>query len=371
MTRKPIAILWALLAAASSEVSAALPADTALAANEAPNESELEFWRSAQRIDTPAAYRAYLDAFPNGLFASLARMKAAGGAGAAAPMPPVTANAARPAANLRYFSEPLADSGAIQLKLGDRLAGPGLLTLGAIGARKQLVIPAGEWVLLAAADTASIQSPTIATLRPVRASMTTLVFGKFSGDQLATLLRMTTNTQIAKAGTWTDLESCDPVAGAVVLEHKRTTGKFREECRAVRVEEYPLDAAGAAADEAKRNIVRLGARIGDAGVVSSLTLAEPKRGYLGITRIDWPGAVLGAAAERASAWRGAALEGSAERQAYLKRLSEWSRAYRELASEGYERNFEGADIVANAPARPNAELVPISAIDPSGSIAPK
>lgn len=376
MMRRQIATLLAVLAVMTDGAAAAPAPDTTLAANEASSESEVEFWRSAQRIDTPAAYRAYLDAFPNGVFASLARMKAAGSAGAtapatsAAPAPAGVPNAARPAANLRYFSEALADSGAIELRLGDRLIGPGWLTVGSIGAKKQLIIPAGEWVLLAASDTKSTQPPMIAVApRPVRVGMTTVVFGKFSGDQLATLLRVTTNIQVAKVGAWSDLEGCDPPAGAIVLEHARTPGTFRDECKALRVEDSPLQAEFTTAEEAKRNLGRLGARVGGAGLVTSLSFAEQKRGYLGITRIDWPATVLGASADKASAWRGAALEGSAERQAYLKRLGEWARAYRELASQGYQQAFDGTDLVPNAPSRAIAELAPIGGFDPSGLAA--
>jgi hypothetical protein len=40
---------------------------------QAPNDFEMELWRSATRLDTPAAYEAYLKSFPQGSFAAMAQ----------------------------------------------------------------------------------------------------------------------------------------------------------------------------------------------------------------------------------------------------------------------------------------------------------
>lgn len=45
-------------------------------ADPADDGAELEFWRSIQNSTNPAEYRAYLEAFPNGRFAPLARVRA-------------------------------------------------------------------------------------------------------------------------------------------------------------------------------------------------------------------------------------------------------------------------------------------------------
>lgn len=45
-------------------------------AQPATDAAELEFWRSIQNSTNPAEYRAYLEAFPNGRFAPLARVRA-------------------------------------------------------------------------------------------------------------------------------------------------------------------------------------------------------------------------------------------------------------------------------------------------------
>ena len=52
-----------------------LVAGSALA-DAADDMAELEFWRSIQNSTNPAEYRAYLEAYPNGRFAPLARVRA-------------------------------------------------------------------------------------------------------------------------------------------------------------------------------------------------------------------------------------------------------------------------------------------------------
>lgn len=59
---------------------------------QATDPADLAFWQSIQNSTNPAEYKAYLDAFPNGRFANLARIRAGGAAGGGA------APAAKPAA---------------------------------------------------------------------------------------------------------------------------------------------------------------------------------------------------------------------------------------------------------------------------------
>lgn len=48
----------------------------AASADEASDRAEMAFWRSIEDSKNPAEYRAYLEAFPNGRFAPLARVRA-------------------------------------------------------------------------------------------------------------------------------------------------------------------------------------------------------------------------------------------------------------------------------------------------------
>ncbi len=342
---------------------------------------ELEYWRSVQRIDTPSAYRAYLDAYPKGAFAALAKMKTEAASAtpakpaevpaAATPTPttaPTTAPAvAKPAGSLRSFSQPLENSGEFSFNLGDRLNGPGVLTVGSLGAKKQIVLPGGEWVVLAAVDTKSVQSSGV--LNNPRANvvaLTTLVAAKFSGNRLMSLMRVTSTRLIAKAATWTDLDDCDPRAGTVSLQHKRSRDGLRDECQSIQVDGDPLAKPFAASEESKTSLDKLGASVSGAALVSSFVVSDSRSGYLGVARIDWPGAVLGATAERASAWRPEAIETNPAHAAYLKGLSAWAQSYRTLTLDGFTRRFEASDLVANAPRRPSAELSAAADFDPTG-----
>lgn len=355
-----------------------------LAAAGAPaqvNDVDLEYWRSVQRIDTPAAYRAYLDAFPKGAFAALAKMKLVPDASGAAPARPAEAPAAAPLAGapasagigaLRNFSEPVADSGAFTFNLGDRLNGPGILTLGSLGAKKQLVLPEGTWVVLAAVDTKSVQATSIFNApRANVVALTTLVAAKFAGNRLLTLLRFTGTRQIASAGSWIGLDDCDPKAGSATLQHKRSRDGLRDACHSLQVESDPLAQPFIGAEQTRSSLDKLGATFSGAALVSSFVYSESRSGYLGVTRIDWPGALLGSAAERPSAWRPEAIEASASQTAYLKSLGDWNLTYRGLVLDGFTRRFESADLVANAPRRNSAELVPAVDFEPAAPLARK
>src|ERR1700694_45772 len=63
--------------------------------------ADLAFWQTVQNSSDPAEYEAYLQAFPHGTFATLARARMvrlmAGGAGPAAPAAPAAAPGAAPA----------------------------------------------------------------------------------------------------------------------------------------------------------------------------------------------------------------------------------------------------------------------------------
>ena len=336
---------------------------------------ELEYWRSVQRIDTPGAYRSYLDAYPKGAFAALAQLKVAPQATSLAPSksaetPAVvapTAGIAKPAGTLRSFSEPVNYSGEFTFNLGDRLNGPGVLTVGSMGAKKQIVVPSGEWVVLAAVDTKSTQPSAIFNSpRANVVALTTFVAAKFSGNRLLSLMRVTSTRQIAKSNTWVDLDDCDPKAGAASLQHKRSRSGLRDDCQSIQIENEPLGKPFAASEETKSSLDKLGATASGAALVSTFVFSDSRSGYLGVTRIDWPGAVLGAASDRASAWRAELLEGSPSHSAYLKGLSEWALSYRTLAADGFTRRFETSDLIANAPRRPSAELSAATDFDPAG-----
>jgi hypothetical protein len=331
---------------------------------------ELEYWRSVQRIDTAAAYRSYLDTYPKGAFAPLAKMKVApDAAGLTTPKPVeaiAAATTAKPAGTLRSFSQSVEDSGEFSFNLGDRLNGPGVLTVGSLGAKKQIVLPEGEWLALAAADTKSVQPGSIFNApRANVVALTTFVAAKFAGNRLLSLMRFTSTRQIAKAGSWVGLDDCDPKAGSASLQHKRTQEGLRDECQSLHVESDPLAKPFAASEETRASLDKLGATVSGAALVSSFVFSDTRAGYMSVTRIDWPGAALGAEADRASAWRAEAIETSPAQTAYLKALRGWALSYRTLALDGFTRRFNTSDLVANTPRRPSAELASAADFDPA------
>ncbi|MGH8687837.1 MAG: hypothetical protein ACREVQ_09030 [Burkholderiales bacterium] len=164
---------------------------------QAPDALELEFWKSADRIGTEAAYTAYLARYPSGAFAPLAKaamdkLRPGGVPSIAAPAAAAatTANAiagkATPRATLSSYSgDPNTGAGGFQV--GDRFYGPGTIQVGRIGSRKQIVIPNGEWVGLTAVDR-SVPHGSASVL------MVSAALGQFDGRRLRSLLIFDTNS---------------------------------------------------------------------------------------------------------------------------------------------------------------------------------
>lgn len=308
-----------------------------------PSAAEVEFWRSTERLATPEAYRAYLAAFPNGLYAPLARAALGGSTPAAAPAP-------RPGATtLRYFSEPADDTGAIDFNIGDRFSGPGALNLGRLGARRQMVLPEGDWVVLAGTDW---RAPFPNNLRSDRlqVGMTSVVFGKFAGDRLVTMLRFSGNTRPPPSvgsntisWNWADYVGCDATNTTTRLFHERTRpSASREECTSIWVAPDPLAEPWPGNEPAKANVARIGGTTSGAAIVTMLTFAEqPRFGYFGVVRVDWPHL---AGAEQAGAWQPDEIAAVPARRAFIKSLRDWAGEYRKAALEGFRRDYPGEDL---------------------------
>ncbi|MEQ1804632.1 MAG: hypothetical protein ABL900_04570 [Burkholderiaceae bacterium] len=276
------------------------------------------------------------------------------GAAAAARTAPAAPAEIQASPNLRYFSESASSTGSIAFNLGDRFVGPGPLTVGTVGAKKQVILPAGEWVLIAAADSKSNQAPAIVNIPlPNRVDLTTLVFARFSGERVQSMLRFTSNFRPATVPSWSDLDGCD-VADPPHLHHARTKPTpFRDECLAIRGIADPMADASAAMDEARRSLKRIGASASGAAIATILSYGEGKRyGYAGITRLDWPALALGDDADAAQAWRPDSVAASAARGAYIKTLTAWAEAYRPHAREGYWQSFDAPELIAGATAAP-------------------
>lgn len=333
-----------------------------------PSAYELEVWRAASRIDTAEAYRAYLKEFPTGAFvqfAQLALLKLrvappAAPAGAAVTAASGTATetasaAAAPAAapgvildgatfrpEVRPFKGPL-NTGTISIEPGDALTGPGVITVGWLGAKRQFVIPRGTWTLLVAQDHTQM------ALR-YRAEMTTLVFGEFGGTQLRSVLIGTFNrfgvprrsgpTDVLQANgslpKWTEADDCQAkrpddlhrsvgVSGSVTwcTRARRTTG-------APDIDET-LSGFRAELDNA---LAQAGARMSGFQVRSEVHLTDLQFGYLRYTKLD---CVEAAQADAPCASTPASAAAVAGRVAWLD-------SFLSFATQGYRRDLDVADL---------------------------
>jgi uncharacterized caspase-like protein len=356
-------------------------------------EAELAFWDAIKSSRSKADYEAYLQQYPQGHFAALARARLArfaseatqpaqttGAAPArpagAAVVPPAggassvdttktAANtpATAPAINanpaLKVFSEPAANSRAVAFKLGDRFSGPGVVTIGLVGARKQVVLPAGEWVALSAVDVDSTGG----------VGLVQVAFGKFAGDRLSALLAVTATRSGSQATNWSDIDECERPNPARLHEWKLPSSWQRQCMTIVFLATPPPAGDGPAAREIRESLRRLAASASGPAIATTLLFAEKANGFMRINRADWPSVALGNDAGNAQSWKADALAGSPARSAYVKALAKWATRYQKFADDGYRRNHRESDLVAGAPALVSSALIAVGDFDPSKLVA--
>jgi len=320
-------VFAAALCAASLLTLPAQPVAAQQAAVPTVSAAEADFWRSTDRIGTPDAYRAYLAVFPNGLYVPLAKAALAKGDGSV----------------LRSFRKEAENSGQVTFQLGDRFAGPGAITVGRFGSKKEILLPKGEWVVLAAVDSRTMQTVTGVANQTFSEGVAvgTVAFGRFSGLRLVALLRFAFNGSKVAVPTWSDLAGCD-AGGSLRLHHERTAvSRWRDECLSARSLADPLAEDNPERAELLASLAQLGATVSGAALVNTASMADRDNGYLGINRIDWPGSHLGASADAASAWTIDGVAAGPDRRAFVDAAATWMKSYREAARAGYLRQHPG------------------------------
>jgi hypothetical protein len=336
-----------------------------------PGAAEVEFWRSTERLGTPDAYAAYLADYPSGHYAALARLalSAAGGKSPAPSVPAVPAvpfvssassvpsvpsagaHATTPAAPepaqpaLRHFSAAPASS-AIAFRVGDRFSGPGIVTVGRLGSRKQLALPPGEWVVLAALDHD----------HPVSGQFTTVRFGKFQGRRLQSMLGFTVNRSATSTSRWTDIEQCAGASAGTLVHKASLPSAMRSECVAVHAVGGIRLADRRAGAEALASLERLGASFDGPALTSVWYFAQRQHGYMRASRIDWLHATYGSDSGPAASWQPGALAASPEREAHAQALLRWVEGYRLLAASGFTRALDLEDLQPGRAADPEDRL---------------
>lgn len=228
-----------------------------------------------------------------------------------------------------YHAE--AHSAAVSIGVGDRFRGPGPITVGWLGAKKQILIPNGEWVLVAATDFDSRHRPP--------APLTALAFAHFDGlGPAAMLITVFTRRPGNPAHTWTDPARCENEAPGRLWQEMPSRFPVGQ---CMLVERMRADTLAANLPEAlwtalMENLPRLGIPGGslDFTLKSTLYTADNRGSYLMVRRLD---RLAGVAAESRVAW---------------------AREYLPLAAQGFRRELDGADLtpVGAAEARPPLKL---------------
>ncbi len=286
----------------------------------------------------------------------LHRSKAVGVALAAACalglMGPIPARAQAGGA-LALFSEP-ADSGSIEINLGSRFTGPGVLTVGRLGTKKQVVLPAGDWVALAAID-----------YKVSGADMSTLAFGRFEGTRLRSVLRFVFNRNITAVQNWPEFDACAREDEQVLLQAANQASATRNDCQLVKAHAAPALNTAYDGPLIQQSLQRLGAQLPPGPViVSTQVLAERRYGMLQVQRTDWLGPVLGAQAGQPADWQPDALATAPARAAHAKAVLAWVERYRQATIAGFERRHKDDDLEAGQPPARGAALVALGDLQP-------
>jgi hypothetical protein len=327
------ALLFTALLYATAELSfvQAQPARAPILSSDTPEKNQIEqdFWKSTERVDTPEAYSAYLETYPNGHFSALARAilnKSKSQSRISETRPGMQST-------LSAYSDET-NTGAVDLRVGDKLSGPVTLLVGRLGAKKQILIPKGEWVVLAATDYKS----TLA-----RINLTAVALAQFDGVRAVSFLRFAFNRSPGPNTFWTDAAKCE--TDGLTAIHGFKDGEFTlRRCMLVRAApDTRLRQLGVAAlwADIDKSMKSLGGVFGQFNIESTMFIVNQQRvDYLQITRLD--------CTLRNSDGLGCQPLPDGSRRAALEapnvdvRIA-WAKAYLPFAVTGFKRDLDEED----------------------------
>lgn len=332
------------------------------AAAEDKTQVELEFWRSVERMGTADAYQAYLEAYPNGRFAPLARVAArrltpVPSATPAVPATPATAALPAPIAatkpvvisapsissdnRLPVLQQQIQQSGGAAFAVGERMRGPGVITIGRLGARKQVPIPEGEWTLIAAVDHEADSLPITGRQLPIPpAKVASLALADVQGVTARSMLLVTLNRfpPAAYNFRWPDADQCEQAA-TQSWQHKREKGFFADQCMVIRpVGPKGVESVVPAAlwTEMSANLGKLGGSLTNFNLETSIFTFSSQAAYMRVTRLDCHQISPGAAG---CADFSPLLGNWFKPPEGLAARTDWALQYMPLAYDGFRRNL--------------------------------
>jgi len=343
-----VTIICAVLVLAAPLARAESPAQT----SSMPSQIEREFWDATRQIDSVAAYQAYLSRFPNGFFAPLASaaIKKADSAVQGKLQPrskPTEAHEELPAtaADTQFSAKKIAGptrSSAITQQVGDVFHGPGPITVGWTGARKQIVVPGGEWVLLAAEDsqTPMVTRSLYGTYTPP-ASLTTIVLARLEGRMVWSFLLARFNSKEGNHPglTWTDAIDCESPPSSARFAW-RSRGFLTTRCVVASLhprKQVAKALSGTLWEEALQKLADGGGTLPDSSfLVTDLFFTRDASNYLHVSRIDFGVSSEAKAADAPNSSPDLSLQG---REA-------WAEAYSALAASGYRNKISEKELDA-------------------------
>jgi hypothetical protein len=322
-----------------------------------PQQLEVDFWNSAQRVGTVESYKAYLDAFPVGFFSKLAsaaiqQVTAASPAPQPASSPAVASSAVRALSMsdrdlISRIAGPRANS-AVTFHLGDVFFGPGPLTVGRFGSRKQIVIPTGYWVVLAGYDHMSTHSTPF--------PMASLAFGKFEGAAIQSILIVDFNSRSGPTrSTWTEAVDCEKGTPSAPFSWSTPATNLRQcvTSEAIPHPRPPQEWTGSLWSAVRTALERMEITIAQGPMLrTDMFFTGDLGNYLKVSRFDH-GAPLPTPEQG-----GASAVSSYEPSRTLEARRRWAQAYVQQAALGYQKNLRVADLQPGGASSTRAIMLP-------------
>jgi hypothetical protein len=314
-----------------------------------PTAVESDFWRSTEKLGTPAAYHAYLAVFPNGFFAQLAQaaLQAADAAhakphAAAAAVSAGSATSDAPKTSLRPEDFRViagdANSSAIETREGDVFNGPGLISVGWRGATKQMIIPNGAWVVLGSRDF-HVVAPSVNVLAGPRVPVTALALGQFEGPTLRSLITATFNSRSApNITTWPEAQRCEQPEQGALFAWVAASARVKQcvQARPARLAVVADFWKGELLEMVHANLRKLNAVPVDKQALSTQIYITDtiKADYLSVNRVDFGAPAQGLGQGVAANGPRSAMNLGVEAR------SAWAKAYAEQAALGFRWELE-------------------------------